>query len=824
MACCTGSSFAPAPDAALDPSQRVNFTFGMVLGVDDFRQEHAYLAGRDEEALRETIGYGVIRGLDVVAPKPAAGERQQVRVGPGLALTPDGHLVAVRAEQCANLETWLAAEKLRDPTTATRPTVCVVLRYAEQSGTPVPIPGEPCRDESALQADARISDSFSIAFSWTAPDASEDNAVRSTAAWIRAIKVLDLPVADVPMAQFQIDVEAGLRQVIAASCSSTQRLPVADTPRGADPSAVTTPPKVLKIPRSAYASYMNAAFEVWVRLLRSGLMAHHGPVPDAEERAERGLLLAGIDVLSVAGVPAAADLPRVRMLGRPQLLHLRMLQEWLLRDGEQDAPREAHYLLGKANPQLAHAQDLQGDFAGKEHALTRVDFRAFNVDGDTGTKAVLRPAVKWPGVVPADGGPDYYGPVMSQPIPVSDGGTGQAAAPVLGSLLVGTPATGATPAHFVLGGLVGFNQPKPSGSTTNIVVDVSSGAPGIRLDTVQDIGPSASPTFGGLDVTGLLSANSLAVETDANVRMSLSVDGELVLGEPLSSVLATDRLGVVGAAKAWDGDETALAAGATPYIYAPGQPEPVRMEDGGTALAVRPDRMQMLIGVPDPATDSASGHYVLATLVSGKNTAPNLTEVSNGEGSRWELSIDAAGGAATQVLAAGNATSPPSLTAVTTGNRVVIDAVQPVHPTAQPRFNGLNLTSPPERPGTPLLGWDPANGEVVRTAIAVPSPVDIRIWSIRVVRDRPSLVVKPDDHVIVVLPFPPNSIEVLVMPKAGSAALKDGQVIVVKSMISTLQVANVQNGTVVNLENGNSLTLIAATKIDPPQWLVIGRS
>ena len=30
-----------------DPSQHVNFAKGMVLGVDDFSQEFAYLAGRD---------------------------------------------------------------------------------------------------------------------------------------------------------------------------------------------------------------------------------------------------------------------------------------------------------------------------------------------------------------------------------------------------------------------------------------------------------------------------------------------------------------------------------------------------------------------------------------------------------------------------------------------------------------------------------------------------------------------------------------------------------------------------------------------------------
>jgi len=30
-----------------DPSKHVNYTFGMLLGVDDFKQEFAYLSGRD---------------------------------------------------------------------------------------------------------------------------------------------------------------------------------------------------------------------------------------------------------------------------------------------------------------------------------------------------------------------------------------------------------------------------------------------------------------------------------------------------------------------------------------------------------------------------------------------------------------------------------------------------------------------------------------------------------------------------------------------------------------------------------------------------------
>ena len=44
-------TFVPqvAAASAPDPSKHVNFTLGMVLGVDDFTQEFAYLSGRERE-------------------------------------------------------------------------------------------------------------------------------------------------------------------------------------------------------------------------------------------------------------------------------------------------------------------------------------------------------------------------------------------------------------------------------------------------------------------------------------------------------------------------------------------------------------------------------------------------------------------------------------------------------------------------------------------------------------------------------------------------------------------------------------------------------
>ncbi len=828
MRCCTGSNFSPAPGAALDLSQRVNFSFGMVLGVDDFRQEHAYLAARDERALRETIGYGVLSGLAVSAGKAEeAADGDQVRVAPGLALLPDGHLVGIATEQCANISAWRAAEIANDAAAATRPTVYVMLRYAEISSTPVPIPGEPCRDESALTADARISDSFSLDFSWVAPSQAEDNAVRSVVAWLRGIKVRNVLPSAVPLKQFQHDVEAGLRAAIAANWPADVSPPLAAAPALAEPSSLGVPPVELVIPRTAYAAYLNAAFEVWVRQLRAEVMAHHGPVPAAEALAERGLLLAAVDVLSVGGVPPAAELPRARLLGRPQLLHLRLLQEWLLRDGSQDAPREAHYLLGKGDPALDHAQDLLADFSAHNHAISRVDTVPDTTDGGNGNKAVLRPAVKWPGGEPAAGGPDYYGPAMSQPIPVSDGGTAQAVAPAPGQLLVGALTVGRRPARFVLGNLVGAALPKPEGPSPNILVDVASGAPDIRLDTVQDIGPGASPGFAGLAVNGLLSADSLAVSADAAVQGQLSVAGALVLGEPLSSVLASNDKGVVVAAAGWDGDEAALGAESPPpYVYKPGQKAPVRIEDGGTGLRARPRQLQVLVGVePGERRGRAGGAYVLADLVAGENIKLDLSQRRVGalESMGWQLSITATGvggGPATQVLAAGNSDSPPSLTAVTTANQVSIDTVQPLHPAAGPQFDSLRLVNPGRTSADAMLGWHKETGELVLTEAPPPVATDVGKWPIRLAKAAPELVVSDKDQVIVVL----VSGEIA-MPDIRRDRIGDGRVIVLKAVkgVDVLRVLNVdEQPDGIRLEPGNALTLIASREMRA--WLVIGRS
>src|SRR5215207_1729202 len=100
----------------LDSTKHVNYTSGMILGVDDFTQEFAYLAGRDRWLARDALGYGTVSGLQVAVDKEG-GTRPRVMILPCVALSPRGQLICVSTAQCAYLNEWLAAnvDELKKP-------------------------------------------------------------------------------------------------------------------------------------------------------------------------------------------------------------------------------------------------------------------------------------------------------------------------------------------------------------------------------------------------------------------------------------------------------------------------------------------------------------------------------------------------------------------------------------------------------------------------------------------------------------------------------------------------------------------------------------
>src|SRR4051794_31552656 len=104
------AQFAAMPDVmAPDPSKHVNYTLGMLLGVDDFNQEFAYLSGRSQKIARDLIGYGTVCGLRVPIDKPGRGPR--VNVPCGTAVSPAGQFIYVQPAQCALINDWLTANQ-----------------------------------------------------------------------------------------------------------------------------------------------------------------------------------------------------------------------------------------------------------------------------------------------------------------------------------------------------------------------------------------------------------------------------------------------------------------------------------------------------------------------------------------------------------------------------------------------------------------------------------------------------------------------------------------------------------------------------------------
>jgi hypothetical protein len=334
------TAFAPvslpqiAPPAA---DKHVNYQLGMVLGVDDFVQEFAYSSARDKRIVRELIGYGVVSGLRVTVETEAAGG-PRVNVAPGEAVTPSGQFVCISPAQCANLNDWLLAhradvEQVTSPPSPLR--LSVVACYAECLTDDVPIPGEPCRSDDELHKPSRVRDHFSLELRLEPPPQREDDALREFVAWVRSIPVVDGPAGDID-----------------AFIDAIRDALELDTASPPDPLAFlfASPPPSVQIPRVAEAEYLAALFAFWASDLRARVRS---ATPGAEcgcGYAPAGLgtdadclalaeLTVPVVVDAVSGALVVAESPPIEVrTERPTLLHLRLLQEWLLATAAGEAP------------------------------------------------------------------------------------------------------------------------------------------------------------------------------------------------------------------------------------------------------------------------------------------------------------------------------------------------------------------------------------------------------------------------------------------------------------------------------------------------------
>lgn len=352
MGCCNEPAVA-LTGSAPDPAQHVNYAKGMVLGVDDFTQEFAYLSGRDQWLARDAIGYGTLSGLAVVA-EDAGAEGPRLRVAAGSALAVSGKLICVGADQCCVLNKWLAKPENAatvtrllggspplsppmSPTPGTSGTISLYLTlcYADCLTAPVPIPGEPCRSDDELMAPSRIADDFCLELRAKAPPQLEDDALRDFVSWLKEnVEVVESasPAGD------DAAWLAALRSAAQTWFDAKNASPPLSPPASIDTLGdfLVDLPARLAVPLGQLREFLQVGFRFWVTELRPMWMARrcHTPV----NKDQDCVLLARIElpVEWVGGSPSSAwelnggvtDVT-VDESTRPFIVHLRLLQEWM---------------------------------------------------------------------------------------------------------------------------------------------------------------------------------------------------------------------------------------------------------------------------------------------------------------------------------------------------------------------------------------------------------------------------------------------------------------------------------------------------------------
>lgn len=331
---------SPCPQR-LNPLKRMNYTFGMVLGVDEFRQEQTYFIGKGHSQYRLAHGYGTLCGLDVqVATSPDL----EVQVSQGVLVNPQGQEVHVQQLMCARLNDWLSNNQaalhqlLGTPPLAM--SLCVVLCYRECPADLVPVPGEPCRSQSDAMAASHIAESFQLQLCLDAdqiatsppvdaaglcwrPAQVEEDAIRKFGHILRRIRVTGVGPTSITKEMLK-----NLVRELAPGAAGLLTSPPITSPEDASP---------IYIAAADAESYMNAMFRVWVTEVRPVLAAQaSGGAGGCATAAEQCVLLAELHFNVAKGWQAtgAVEIDESR---RPYLLETRLLQEFLLQGGFESA-------------------------------------------------------------------------------------------------------------------------------------------------------------------------------------------------------------------------------------------------------------------------------------------------------------------------------------------------------------------------------------------------------------------------------------------------------------------------------------------------------
>ena len=187
-------------------------------------------------------------------------------------------------------------------------------------------------------APSRIKDDFRLELRLDKPNQREEDAIRDFVVWLRQIPVPEFGLST-PMGQFLDGIRAAASTWFTSPPASS---PPADFMFG-------SPPSSFHIQSMDLCKYMAAAFRLWVTELRpkwiarwQGCAAQHFEGDKATD--EDCVLLAQLNVPVEPKSPGPWSVPdaeiEVSDSGRPYLLHLRMLQDWVTCGVRQQAANE----------------------------------------------------------------------------------------------------------------------------------------------------------------------------------------------------------------------------------------------------------------------------------------------------------------------------------------------------------------------------------------------------------------------------------------------------------------------------------------------------
>jgi hypothetical protein len=336
---CTPCTTATPNLMKLDPLKRVNYTFGLVLGVEEFLQEDIYFLAKHHVENRLLHGYGTVCGLDVV--KQTA-PQMEVQVTPGWAITPKGQEIRVPQLMCLQVNDWLTANltALQDLYSTTAPTslsLCVVLCYRECKTDVVPIPGEPCRTQSSSMAPSRIQDSFELMICidhvasppFTSPPTSPPSkGANGGLCMFRPLQLEDDAIRALGKLLSEVEISATgpfvtideMKQLV-RDLSQTVASP---------PSPPGGPPYYVQAQDARH--FRRAALRTWVTEVRPFICAEQGAGPCCPP-PEKCVLLAELTVqLGPGWVATGIEVDDHR---RPFLVPTRLLQEMFISESEE---------------------------------------------------------------------------------------------------------------------------------------------------------------------------------------------------------------------------------------------------------------------------------------------------------------------------------------------------------------------------------------------------------------------------------------------------------------------------------------------------------